>query len=325
MKKILFTLCLAAALTGARGQIYIDSYRFGAAVSDDLLLDSFPTAELALSLRKLDKDYTGNCITIQKDNGDTSNVAFSGNYLDTAAVKTFCGTGAGDSCRVRVWFDQSGNARNPRQNTAASQPLIMINGALNYENGEIVLNFRAAMEIPSSQSSFNFLHNQSGNGTIFTIAKFGNTSDPNTFSFLLDNSQGSGSNVGITIFYDDRSSVSRNNSHNISIARGFSGTENLTVNFTENNRIAANQIQLVYSRVNPNNATAANRAKGAINGGAEYGNNTNALTASNNNATYNLSVGGDLFFGQELIIYAADKSSDKSAIEGNINRFYSIY
>jgi hypothetical protein len=34
MKKILFTLCLAAALTGARGQIYIDSYRFGQAVDD---------------------------------------------------------------------------------------------------------------------------------------------------------------------------------------------------------------------------------------------------------------------------------------------------
>jgi hypothetical protein len=32
MKKILFTLCLAAALTGARGQIYIDSYRFGGLV-----------------------------------------------------------------------------------------------------------------------------------------------------------------------------------------------------------------------------------------------------------------------------------------------------
>ena len=35
MKKILFTLCLAAALTGARGQIYIDSYRFGSGVVDD--------------------------------------------------------------------------------------------------------------------------------------------------------------------------------------------------------------------------------------------------------------------------------------------------
>jgi len=35
MKKILFTLCLAAALTGARGQIYIDSYRFGAAGAVD--------------------------------------------------------------------------------------------------------------------------------------------------------------------------------------------------------------------------------------------------------------------------------------------------
>jgi len=34
MKKILFTLCLAAALTGARGQIYIDSYRFGGAIDD---------------------------------------------------------------------------------------------------------------------------------------------------------------------------------------------------------------------------------------------------------------------------------------------------
>jgi hypothetical protein len=334
MKKILFTLCLAAALTGARGQIYIDSYRFGAApVSDDLLLDSFPTAELAISLRKLDKDYTGNCITIQKDNGDTSVVDFSGNYLDTAAVKTFCGTGAGDSCRVRVWFDQSGNARNFRQDTTASQPLIMIDGALTYDNGEISVRFNgttSSMVIPSSTSTFNFIHN-GGNATFFTVQRFGSVSNPNAVLNYISNGGGFISNVGFAIAYDDRSSVPINNGHRILVNNGTGSA--IVVNMADSDKITPNQISLLYTRFDANNATAASRAKGAFNGGAEYGNNTSTGTPTGSNATSNFFLGrnpGTLlnYFGgavQEIVLYNANKSSDKSAIEGNINRFYSIY
>ena len=331
MKKILFTLCLAAALTGARGQIYIDSYRFGAAVSDDLLLDSFPTAELALSLRKLDKDYTGNCITIQKDNGDTSNVAFSGNYLDTAAVKTFCGTGAGDSCRVRVWFDQSGSARNFRMDTAAQQPLIMINGELTYDNGEVAARFDGSndyMVIPNSTSTFNFVHN--GNtATIFTVNRYGNVANPNTPYGFIGNCNGNSDQIGFALAYDDRGSLSRNDAVSYLVPNG--GGVDYSAFILSNDKITPNQINISYTLIDANNATAANRMYVAINGDATFNTNTANVNPSASNATGNLQIGrppgASPMLGaiQEIILYDADKSSDRTAIRDNINRFYSIY
>lgn len=332
MKKILFTLCLAAALTGARGQIYIDSYRFGAAVSADLLLDSFPTAALAISFRKLDKDYAGNCITIQRDNGDTSNVAFSGNYLDTASVKSFCGEGAGDSCRVRVWFDQSGNARNFRQNTAANQPLIMINGVLTYDNGEISLRFDGTndfMEIPNSTATFKFFHDGS-ESTLFMINRYGNSSNPNILYTALANSTGNSDNFGAAFIYDDRTASSKNNS--TFYVTSANNVSSYLATLFSNDRITPNQINLSYIFSDGDNATLANRLSASINGGATFENNTANISVSSSNASYNLHLGrtGDGNFYllgamQEIVLYAADKSSDRTAIRDNINRFYSIY
>jgi hypothetical protein len=327
MKKILFTLCLAAALTGARGQIYIDSYRFGAApVSDDLLLDSFPTAALAISLRKLDKDYAGNCITIQKDNGDTSNVAFSGNYLDTAAVKTFCGTGAGDSCRVRVWFDQSGNARNFRQDTTARQPLIMINGALTYDNGEISLRFDGTddrMLIPNSTSTFNFLHN-GNSSTIFGVSRFGNSSNPATIYPFFNTHTGAGTQKGYGLYYYDTDG--QNNAFLRIVSNGFTQA----IFASPNNTITPNQINVFYVLSDADNATAANRSIAAVNGGATFQGNVETASPTSDNATFDLILGAHtsayaLAAFQEIVLYDADKSSDRTAIRDNINRFYSIY
>jgi hypothetical protein len=330
MKKILFTLCLAAALTGARGQIYIDSYRFGQAVSADLLLDSFPTAALAISFRKLDKDYTSNCITIQKDNGDTSNVAFSGNYLDTASVKSFCGTGAGDSCRVRVWFDQSGNARNFRQDTAANQPLIMIDGALTYDNGELAARFDGSndrMQVPNSTSTFTFLHN--GNtSTLFSVNRFGNSSDPNAIYPLLATFTGNNANVGSGVWYYDVTADGRNNAFFQLVSNN--NTE-YVINSRTDNKITPNQINILYVLTDADNATAANRSIAAVNGDATFTANAQTNAVTTNNSAANLTLANNtttsysILAVQEIVLYDADKSSDRTAIRDNINRFYSIY
>ena len=131
MNKIKFLLCFALLVSGVegRGQIYINSYRFGAASTAELLLDSFGTGiQAAYSLRKLDKDYTGNCITIRRaSNNDTLAIGFIGNELDTAAINTHC---AGTTCTVRRWWDQSGNNNNAVQTDTAKQPIIYEAGAI---------------------------------------------------------------------------------------------------------------------------------------------------------------------------------------------------
>ena len=87
-------------------------------VAIGLLLDTYPNAAAAYSLRKLRAAYTGNAIKVRRSSDNTEqDIGFSGANLDTTALTTFCGSGNGF---VTTWYDQSGNSRNVLQSTAVS-------------------------------------------------------------------------------------------------------------------------------------------------------------------------------------------------------------
>ena len=93
-----------------------------------LLLDTYPSAAVAYSLRKLRTDYSGNAIRVRRSSDNTEqNIGFSGNDLDTASLLTFCGVGNGF---ITTWYDQSTNANNSTQATASTQAQIVASGAL---------------------------------------------------------------------------------------------------------------------------------------------------------------------------------------------------
>jgi hypothetical protein len=102
----------------------------------NLILDSYPEASLAFSLRKLRDNYTGSCVKVRRssDNAEQE-FGFVNNYLDTAGLLSFCGNGDGF---VVIWYDQSfgnGASFNPvvaEQYTATRQPRIVISGSLIY-------------------------------------------------------------------------------------------------------------------------------------------------------------------------------------------------
>ena len=93
-----------------------------------LLLDTYPNAAVAYSLRKLRTAYTGSAIRVRRsvDNAE-QDIAFVGNDLDTSSLLAFCGAGNGF---VTTWYDQSGNANNAIQSTATSQAQVVLNGNL---------------------------------------------------------------------------------------------------------------------------------------------------------------------------------------------------
>jgi hypothetical protein len=326
------TIFLLLFSLSAQGQFIIDSYRFGAAAG--LLLDDYPTAEAAYSLRLLRTAYTGDAIMVRRSSdNDSLAIGFSGGVLDTAAMKTFCGTGATDTCFVQRWFDQSGNARDFVQTTSANQPIVLTSGVINREAGTPAIVFDGTndwMEVPSSTATFNFMHN-GADATLFSVQRFGSISDPNALYVFLNNNAFNTANIGAAVFYDDRNSVSRNNNHIVSVTRGVSGQGAAAI-FEES--ITPNIIQILYNKIDADNATAANRVRGGVNAGSDYGNNTLTNAPSASNATFNITLGG---FGgtskalfllgavQELIIYNADQSTNRTAIETNINNFYSIY
>jgi hypothetical protein len=331
MRGIVIAFLLLFSLS-AQGQFIIDSYRFGGGVSADLLLDSFPGAHSAYSLRKLDKDYAGNALVVQRDNGDTTAVGFVGNFLDTASMKTFCGTGAGDSCRVRIWYDQSGNGRIQRQDTAARQPLVMTNGAINYIGGRVAIDFNTSQFLQAQTATdWNFLH-QSGKYFNFGVVKATNVADPNDV-FTIWATRIAGLIAGANFIFDDRASLPANNrlTHNIQTQAPATVSLNAL-----NDAVNPNTVFLYSLFGDAGNATAAQRSGVAVNANSFTQNNIATLAASTANATHPLHLGvgrnatgvlSIFFTGQmfEQIFYASDESSNRAAIETNINNFYSIY
>jgi hypothetical protein len=130
-----FVILLFCCL-GANAQMIIKAhanYRPYAVAAQNLLLDDYPNAAAAYSLRKLDKDYAGSAIRVRRSNDNSEqDIGFTaGGDLDTASLKTFVGANSGF---VTTWYDQSGNARNATQTTAANQPSIVSSGSILRQN-----------------------------------------------------------------------------------------------------------------------------------------------------------------------------------------------
>jgi len=105
-----------------------------ASTTPSLLLDLYPNAAVAYSLRRLRTAYTGAAIRVRRssDNAEQDiatvyNSVTKEYDLDTASLLTFCGAGNGF---ITTWYDQSTNANNSTQATAANQCQIVSSGAL---------------------------------------------------------------------------------------------------------------------------------------------------------------------------------------------------
>jgi hypothetical protein len=106
------------------------------------LLDTYPNAAAAYSVRKLRAAYTGSAIRVRRTDLTESDIGFTalGN-LDTSALLAFTGTGALDNGFITTWYDQSGNGRNATQTTAINQPKIVNAGSVITYNGKPTMTF----------------------------------------------------------------------------------------------------------------------------------------------------------------------------------------
>ena len=137
------------------GQLPTQLGLIGSLNISQLLLDLYPNAAAAYSVRKLRTAYTGNAIRVRRssDNAE-SDIGFSGDNIDTATLTSFC---SGTNGFVTTWYDQSGNGRNATQTTAGNQPQIVSSGSVILENGKPALQFDGsndgfALSIPSPNS-----------------------------------------------------------------------------------------------------------------------------------------------------------------------------
>jgi hypothetical protein len=283
------------------------------------LLDFYPNAAAAYSLRKLTFTYQGSAIRVRRSSDNIEqDIGFDSNgNLNTAALLAFC---SGTNGFVTTWYDQSGNGRDATQSTGANQPQIVSSGSVILKNSkpEILFNTKY-LTIGSSTSYFN-------NFTFDKTAGFAicHRDDSTGYKAIIGSNNGVSSQRGLQM------ATSPNYALNDYTT---SGTGEISFNQTSNNTISNNTLFLYAILWDLQNATSSNRSSIYVNNGSAIKNNTRTATPSNANASYDLSIGSTVPTGNgvfnggisEIILYPSDQTTNRIGISSNINDFYSIY
>lgn len=270
------------------------------------LLNEFPGASLGLSLRLLDRNYTGFCIKVRRSsNNDELDIGFVNNELDTASLLTFAGSG---DAFVTIWYDSSGLNNNAFQTSAGNQPKIVDSGSVILDEGKPAILFsglkwlQTVNPYPTNQylSAF-YLATSTGIDQRVLDTRgtggFGNRqgwhakySDFKVDSFLIDDGSGDASAI------EDISYAGRNLVSNL-VNGGANGF-----------------IKSFKNSVNLENTSFVNSI--------DYDSGNVLTIGINSNGQNTQRFNGKM---QEVILYSADKGSERVGIENNINDYYSIY
>lgn len=270
------------------------------------LLDTYPNAAAAYSLRKLSTAYTGSAIRVRRSSDNAEqNIGFVNNVLDTASLLTFCGAGNGF---VTTWYDQSGNGRNVTQSTATSQPMIMVAGVLITRGGKPAVSFRdpfanlnnslsnAATGFPVNNVSHFAVSSKRTNGAdLRTLYSTGILAAADGFGlyYSTDEKLYYQARSGATINYN-AGYTNVNNTNNLIFGVLTSSADNHWYNGGTNQSVS-------HSRPNANS--------------------TGALTLGSNSVPFFMHNGTI----SEIVFWNANQTTNRTGIESNINTFYSIY
>jgi hypothetical protein len=201
-------------------------------------------------------------------------------WLDAADTSTITQSGG----KVSQW-NNKGSLGAFTQSTGTAQPTT---GA-STQNGKNVLTF-ANSWMNSSNTAASYKPLSDGTNYIVAAAwRAGSSSNPNALGVLLDNADASFSNIGMSVFYDDRSAVPRNDFIAHLVTRGGGGSG--AVNNSQNNAFAANTFAALTILAQPSNGTAADRSRLFINNGSVIANNVSTSAVNTGNPTQVLRLG----------------------------------
>jgi hypothetical protein len=273
-----------------------------------LLLDQYPGAAAAYSLRKLRTAYTGAAIRVRRASDNSQiDIGFNGSgALDTTLITTFCGVSEGF---ITKWYDQSGNSRDGLQLTNSLQPRIYFGTTINI-NGVPAVDVSVGY-LTTAQNGFTTLQTHS---EFISLKGFTNAT---AYAGILSFAPSTGSDFNQSTAYN----INQGNTNNV---------ENLTaqsISYSIVGSGATNIYRLITSIINNQNGTL--RQNNIL-----IGNATGTFSTSN---TGPLVIGTRFLSGapsnsyifpgyiQEIISYNTDQSSNRTGIETNINSYYTIY
>ena len=215
----------------------------------------------------------------------TMDIGFVNNVLDIATMQTFVGINTG---RVKIWYDQSGNGNNATNVNTTSLPVIITTGTLITENGKVSCIPNESMFLNSSivpNTSYAGFAVMSRTNSSGYMTSFSDSGEP-IISLAYSN--------GILYNYSNATEIQ----YPFSLTGRFLFTTINTVN-----------VQTAYR----NNALQTT---------------TSRIKVKNGNFTRFISRNpAEPFQGktQEHILYNTDQDTNRTAIESNINSYYSIY
>jgi hypothetical protein len=262
------------------------------------LLDLYPNAAAAYSVRKLIAAYSGSAIKVRRSSDNTEqNIGFTalGN-LDESALTTFC---SGTDGFVTTWYDQSGNAKNATQTTAANQPKIVSAGVILTQTG--IGSSKPILRFDGVNDSFNFSTITAAQFTTFYPSKKAANAD---LSAWFTRTVGTVAPFSPIIFGTAGTYI------------GNATKGSYTTSYNNNNYI------LMSGYINSSNDGFIQINNSAITLGL-------TLPSSGDNEFTSINQRGGASYSKcdvpEMIFYAFNNSSNLSAINSNINTYYGIY
>jgi hypothetical protein len=289
------------------------------------ILNIFPSAHHAYSLRKLRTAYTGACLRIRRttttptvttttvdlsfDSNNTISLNSAITYVSgTATTATnlgqFCASvvngysnpdlvNTNQNIFVVTWFDQSGNGKNPTNATAGQQPRLVNTGNLELSGGKVTVRFTSA------------------NAQRLTLTD--TTANINNMSSYFVGAYVTITGVGYSL-----STVNRfylpNTSAGVSYAGYFGSAVAMLLETTTTNR-------RLYQLIAPTTGSTT-LAQGFLNGIPK------ATTALVNGATANITLGSaatSYFDGYIQEVIGWQTNANRVEKEININNFWTIY
>jgi hypothetical protein len=161
-----------------------------------LLLNLFPNATAAYSLRKLRKDYLGAVIRVRRSS-DNTELDFNANQINNGVMLNWVGSGNGF---VSVWYDQSGNGKNAIQTTAISQPSIVTNGLILLDGNKPTIEFNGTsnfliinsyiVELSANDAQVIVVNKPKGSQGSYVVTE-GDGNAPYSSNFIIGSSDGS--------------------------------------------------------------------------------------------------------------------------------------
>jgi hypothetical protein len=269
------------------------------------LLDTYPNAAAAYSVRKLRSAYSGSAIRVRRSSDNTEqNIGFTAlGDLDTSALTTFC---SGTNGFVTTWYDQSGNGRNAINTTAANQPQIVSSGSVLTLTGtgssKPCMLFDGTNDFLDLSTTLPI-----ATGDKFSIYQLEKKTSTSTIGIWIT---GGGSNSPFGPVHYSNQNLFMNTKFN-------AGTSGYRFGGT----LAANY-NLISGYMKDSDTTSDAYVNNSL-----Y---TFTTTATEARGTAFNRIGGRVtdFSGtstQEMIVYLLDQSANNTAINTNINTYYGIY